>query len=222
MTQQEQNRLWLERWEQGDTGWHHEETNPHLLAFWPSLAIEPGARVAVPLCGKSRDMVWLADHGYRVVGIELSPLAVAAFFAEQGLRPECRSVGALESWRAGPYEILCGDIFQLEPRHLDGVSALYDRASLVALDGEQRAAYAALLARLLPAGTRMLVVAMEYHQGEMAGPPFSVAQSEVESLFAEAFTVTLLDSLDLLRDTERYAGLGLSRMVEQIYRLQRR
>jgi Thiopurine S-methyltransferase (TPMT). len=35
--------------------------------------------VLVPLCGKSLDMDWLLDAGYKVFGIELSNIAIQAF-----------------------------------------------------------------------------------------------------------------------------------------------
>ena len=41
----------------------------------------------MPLCGKSLDLLWLAAQGHRVLGVEISPLAVDAFFAEQDLTP---------------------------------------------------------------------------------------------------------------------------------------
>jgi thiopurine S-methyltransferase len=216
------NRYWLERWEAGSIGWHHQDFNPHLLGFWEALAAPAGCRVLVPLCGKSRDMVWLAERGHEVVGVELSPLAVEGFFDEQALAPARETLGGLESWRAGPYQILCGDIFAIGPTYLKGVAAVYDRASLVALDPKQRRAYAQLLKRLLPSGTRMLLVAMDYAQQEMAGPPYSVEEAEVKGLFSDGFSVEQLDSLDLLKDSGRYADRGLSRLHEQVYRLRRK
>jgi thiopurine S-methyltransferase len=216
------NSHWLQRWESGDTGWHHQEFNPHLLSCWGGLQAPPGCTVLVPLCGKSRDMVWLAEQGHSVIGIELSPLAVAAFFEENGLTPAREVQDDFDVWQAGPYRILCGDIFRLQPQHVAGVQALYDRASLVAFNPEQRRNYAALLRNLLGADCRMLLVAMDYPQAEMQGPPHAVNQAEVETLFGQTFSVELLDSLDLLAASDRYADRGLSRLWEQVYRLQRR
>ncbi len=215
------NDEWLQRWHDNNIGWHHEEYNPHLLGFWPQVEAPPGARVLVPLCGKSRDMVWLAEHGHSIVGVELSPLAVEAFFKEQGRVPAREQVGCFERWRAAPYELLCGDIFDLDRDVLGEVAAGYDRASLVALNPDQRRSYASLLARLLPPGARTLLVAMEYPQGEMPGPPYSVEQREVESLFSAGFSIRLLHSLDLLKETRRYADRGLEYMLEKVYLLQR-
>ncbi|HHQ40879.1 MAG TPA: thiopurine S-methyltransferase, partial [Chromatiales bacterium] len=79
--------FWLARWEAGQTGFHRGEVNPLLLAHWDALGVPEGGTVFVPLCGKSRDMAWLAGRGHPVVGVELSPIAVRGFFAEHGLEP---------------------------------------------------------------------------------------------------------------------------------------
>ncbi len=213
--------FWLRRWEENTIGWHHHEYNPHLLGFWHLLNVPPGSRVLVPLCGKSRDMVWLAEHEYRLLGVELSPIAVSSFFAELGLEPRVTEQERFTRWQAGRYEILCGDLFGLERGDLQAVDAVYDRASLVALDCNQRKEYARFLGWLLPPGCEVLLVAMDYPQQEMQGPPFSVTEAEVRELFGSAFHITLLDSLDLLQDTDRYQDRGLSRMAEQVYRLRK-
>ncbi|MDJ0807330.1 MAG: thiopurine S-methyltransferase [Gammaproteobacteria bacterium] len=214
------NNNWLERWERQDIGWHHAEYNPHLLNYWQMLEVPEGALVLVPLCGKSRDMVWLTEQDYRVRGIELSPLAVETFFKEQGLQPKRESLGHFERWSAGPYEIYCGDIFDLDQLDNSQVNAVYDRASLVALNPLQRMHYGQLLKHVLPAGCPILLVALDYSQHEMTGPPYSVDESEVRDLFRSVYRVNQLDSLDLHNQSERYKEQGLSRIFEQIYQLQ--
>lgn len=215
----EPNSHWLQRWQDQNIGWHHAEFNPHLLNHWSVLELAEGSLVFAPLCGKSRDMVWLAQRGYRVRGIELSPLAVETFFTENGLQPKREPMGNFERWSAGPYELFCGDIFDLEQLDNDAVDAVYDRASLVALNPLQRRHYAELLKRVLPVACPMLLVAMDYPQHEMTGPPFSVDQLEVRQLYGAAYQVELLHSLDLLQESQRYQEQGLSRLIEQIYHL---
>lgn len=62
---------WQERWFLGETGWHRKNTNPILLENYEKwLGQRPDARILVPLCGKSVDMVYLAKKGHPVVGIE--------------------------------------------------------------------------------------------------------------------------------------------------------
>jgi thiopurine S-methyltransferase len=195
------------------------EFNPHLLNHWHALHMPQGSRVLAPLCGKSRDMVWLAEQGYRIRGVELSPLAVESFFVEQALEPEVATVAGFERWRAGPYELYCGDIFDLPQLDNGDIDAVYDRASLIALNPLQRRHYADMLSELLPNKSRMLLVAMDYPQEEMTGPPYSVQEAEVRALFESRFKVTLLHTLDLLEDTERYGDKGVSRILEQVYLL---
>lgn len=76
----EPNPNWLQRWKDNNIGWHHVEFNQHLLNYWHALYLPQGSLVLAPLCGKSKDMVWLAEQGYRIRGVELSQLAVKAFF----------------------------------------------------------------------------------------------------------------------------------------------
>ncbi len=122
-------QFWNDRWQSGETGFHREEVHDLLAKYWPSLGLGLGSKVFVPLCGKSLDMVWLAEQGHRVVGAELSGVAVDAFFAERGLVPSVEMLGGFEVKRAGPYEIWQGDIFNLPARATDDVAAVYDRAA---------------------------------------------------------------------------------------------
>ncbi len=216
------NENWLQRWKDQNIGWHHVEFNPHLLNHWHALHMPQGSLVLAPLCGKSRDMVWLAEQGYRIRGVELSPMAVESFFEEQALKPQVTEDGAFQRWQAGPYELLCGDIFNLPQLDCSDVDAVYDRASLVALNPQQRSHYAGMLADLLPQKSRMLLVAMDYPQDEMTGPPYSVQETEVRQLFGSRFQVQLLHTLDLLKDTERYSDKGVTRMLEQVYLLRQK
>src|SRR5690606_40297026 len=73
---------------------HQATVTPQLERHWDALGLPAGGTVFVPLCGKSLDMAWLAGRGHRVLGVELSEVAVRDFFAGQGLvRSEERRVG---------------------------------------------------------------------------------------------------------------------------------
>lgn len=216
-----QSEFWLERWRNQQIGFHQDRINPHLETHWPALGVEAGARVFVPLCGKSRDMLWLAAQGYRVTGIELSPLAVEAFFAENDLSPMRRQQGAFEVCSAGEIEIFCGDFFALSAADIAGVAAVYDRASLVALPPDMRQRYAAHMAQLLPTGTQILLVTFDYAQDEMSGPPFAVSEDEVRGLYDGAFAIDKLADLDALAENARFRQAGLTRLRERVFGLRR-
>ncbi len=209
--------FWLERWQQNQIGFHNEAINPHLEQYWPVLHIETGSRVFVPLCGKSNDMLWLLAQNYRVIGVELSPLAVSAFFTENKVPATAGRKTNFEVWENDDLCIYCGDFFQLREDDLVGAGAVYDRASLVALPPEMRAAYAAHMKRVLKTGTKILLVAFDYPQQEMDGPPFSVQCQEVETLYRDWCRIDLLHTEDILSKEPRFRERGLSRLQEQVY-----
>jgi thiopurine S-methyltransferase len=215
-----EHKFWHERWEQNQIGFHQPEANGHLRAFWPRFEFQKNALTFVPLCGKSLDMLWLRSQDMRVLGVELSEIAVSAFFTENGLRPETSQKGPFKIFKADGVEILCGDFFQLTAEHLSAVSSVYDRASLVALPPDMRGRYAEKLTEALPADVTMALLTFEYEQSAMAGPPFSVSEEEVASLYAGKFKLEKLHETvvpDAEMDPFKKRGLALLR--EKVYKL---
>ena len=213
--------FWHERWQTGQIGFHQATVHPLLERWWPALGVAAGTRVYVPLCGKSLDMAWLAERGHRVVGSELSPIAIRDFFAGQGLEPARTTGGRFTRNAAGPYELLEGDALGLAPEILGAIDAAYDRAALVALPPEMRVAYAASMARLVPPGVAMLLIAFEYPQEMKGGPPFSVEEAEVRTAFGPAFAVEVLERVDVLAQNPKFAEFGIPALHEVAYRLTR-
>lgn len=168
--------FWHDRWATRQIGFHEGRPNLHLVRHWPAK----GGRVLVPLAGKSHDLEWLAAQGHEVTGVELSPVACEAFFAERGWTPEVRPEGRFTRWSHGAITLLQGDIFDLE-----GVwDAAWDRAAMVALPPAVRRRYAASM-RERVAGPTVLVTFV-YDQARRDGPPFSVPDAEVRALHPEA------------------------------------
>jgi len=211
--------FWLERWGRGEIGFHQDEVNPYLIQYWPHLHVDRDSMVFVPLCGKSRDMLWLLDQGHRVLGVELSAIAVQSFFKENGYSPQQDSKGKFDCCEANGIRILCGDFFDLGKDDLAEVGAVYDRASLIALPPEMREQYARHLASILPPATQILLVTVDYPQAEMQGPPFSVTSEEVTALYRDYAEVRLLAQLDVLARNPRFQERGLTRLQECIFLL---
>jgi thiopurine S-methyltransferase len=211
--------FWHERWQNKQIGFHQSEINLHLQQFWPALDGAGGGRVFVPLCGKSRDMLWLRAQGLDVVGIELSPSAVQAFFSENSLPVKISSNDRFSLFESDRIRIYCGDFFDLAATDLAGVNAVYDRASLIALPPEMRTAYADHMNELLGPGTKTLLIAFEYPQHEMAGPPFSVREKEVRELYGGHSAIEVLHLADILDQEPRFRDKGLTSLQEKIYAL---
>lgn len=211
--------FWLTRWERAEIGFHQNEVNPYLRDYWQALEEMPGGDVFVPLCGKSLDMLWLCQQGHTVLGVELSAIAVQHFFAENGLSPQHASREQFDCCEADNIRILCGDFFDLNKQDLAQVTAVYDRASLVALPPEMRERYARHLVSILSPGTQILLVTFDYPQAEMSGPPFAVSPDEVEALYRDYADIRLLAQLDVLPDNPRFQQRGLTRLQENIFLL---
>ena len=213
--------FWHQRWQAGQIGFHQPAPTPLLLRHWPSLQVAPGGTVFVPLAGKTHDMAWFAAQGHRVLGVELSQLAIDAFSAEHDLQPEVATTRYGVHHRAGGIELIRGDAFALDAELLSRCDAVFDRAALVALPAPLRARYVRELHARLPSGCRGLLVTLEYPQAERDGPPFSVEEAEVTALYSRDWQVERIDRRPIPPDHPG-ALPGLSRFETAVYALRRR
>src|SRR5262245_14007148 len=101
--------FWLSKWAEGGAAFTAGERGCLLAAHWPRIGVRPGCEVLVPMSGKSPDMAWLAAHGFGVVGVEISPIACAAFFAEYKFTADRAPAGRFVRWQGGGVTILEGD-----------------------------------------------------------------------------------------------------------------
>jgi thiopurine S-methyltransferase len=210
-------KYWIDKWKTGDTKFHRPEYQPALVKLFPA---DPPGTVFVPLCGKTRDMLWFLEKGWSVIGVEAVEMAARAFFDENNLAFTEEHRGAFKVFKATPapqsvmsgkagiqsanviqapasasVTIWCGDFFSLKKENLfavAAVAAVYDRASLIALSPDLRAKYAAHMAALLPPGIKYFLIVMEYPQEKVMPPPFSVEEPEIRRLFGESFSITQL------------------------------
>ncbi len=215
--------FWQRRWARNEIGFHLNEVNPYLRRHWSCLKLDPGARVLVPLCGKSLDMAWLAEQGFAVLGVELSERAAENFFAEHGLVPEVSVQGEFKVYRAGNVEIRCGDFFAMTFDDVADCRALYDRAALIALPADMRQRYVNHLVSILAPGCQGLLITLDYEQEQMPGPPFAVSDAEVREFLGARWKIELLEHMDVLNERNwKFLQRGLTRLEERCYRLDER
>lgn len=200
---------WIERWQVGRTGWHEEGGNKSLQRHW-SVS---GKRVLVPLCGKSRDLLWLQQQGNEVVGVELSDIAVRAFFEENALDYDIVE-GELNAYVAKerPITIYCGDYFAFSGGPFSGY---FDRGALVAIQPGLRVRYVQHTRSLLETSAASLVVAVEYDQSVANGPPFSIPASTMQDLWPEMKRVDAFDDMD--NCPPKFIDAGLNEILEVVY-----
>jgi len=123
----------------------------------------------------------------------LSALAINELFKELGLAPEISNVGELARYRANNIDILVGDIFAVSTETLGSISAIYDRAALVALPAGIREQYTSHLMSITDAAPQLLIT-YEYNQQLIGGPPFSVNEDEVKQHYGATYQLKSVES----------------------------
>lgn len=207
--------FWHNKWAANQIGFHLEDVNPLLTGFWSELAPQRSDKVLVPLCGKSEDLVWLANRHDHIQGVELSQIAVRSFFAEHFYTPTVTRLNAQhELYQFDELEIFTGDFFTAP---VESVDLVYDRAALVALPQAMRLDYAQRLLHLLKPGGRILLVSMDYVQTELSGPPFAVAEAEIRTLFRDCEVRRVYQDTRIDPHLNKRTQAGLSRFAEEVW-----
>jgi thiopurine S-methyltransferase len=210
------NANWLQCWHDRQTGFHQSAVNPLLARFWPVLGLAAASRIFVPLCGKSLDMLWLAQQGHEVIGVELSPVAVQAFFRENRLRPTRRSVGPFTLWQAGRVSVLCGDYFALTGSELGRIDAVYDRAALTAFPEDVRLLYVAHLKLILPTSGKVFILTTEMPDAGALPMKSLEADAEIVSLYETDFEI------ELVHVEQKFEADPHEMVAHKVYRLSSR
>ncbi|PCI07904.1 MAG: thiopurine S-methyltransferase [Gammaproteobacteria bacterium] len=219
--------FWIERWDNGRIGFHQDKLNPYLAYFYgekgPTLSLREKLKIFVPLCGKSKDMLWLSQNGYSVFAVECSKTAVVDFFEENALNykhVEKDQIALFQTTDQNSLiEIVQGDFFAIEKKDLAGVTDIFDRASLIALPENIRSRYVDKMTELQDSGIRTLLVTLTYDPTEMNGPPFSLLEKDVHDLYSEHFSIEKLCTKDVLSEETGLKNRGLTALTETVYKL---
>ena len=175
--------------------------------------------VLVPLCGKSLDIVWLAQY-FNVVGTELSDIACADFFKEHQLTPNVSTVPPHKLYHFENITLWQGDHFKLPLAKLPKFDWIYDRAALIALPMEMQLYYVKHLTTFLDAGASMLLVSLEFPQEQLEGPPFSIFNNDVSSLF-DGYHIEELDQHELPDKQFARRRFNVDYLIERLYLIKR-
>lgn len=207
-----EQQFWRNKWLESELGFNQPRPHPSLDKLFPKL--HHGARVLVPLCGKSIDMLWLEEQGYAVTGVELVEEAVMAFFKEQQIAYNKQQAGPLVAYQAVDRHILiyAGDFFAFNAEPFD---ALYDRAALVAFPPSMRADYTNHCIGLLKDGAHVHLVSFDYDTSVKDGPPFSIPETDVKLLWGNR--LNLISSFDMLSVDSPFKEGGFQHFNELVF-----
>ena len=146
----------------------------------------------MPGSGRSYDALALAEHGFEVVAVDLSPAACEA--AKEEL---AASASATARERI---DVRCGDFFELTGQY----DFIWDNTFLCALEPEVRERWAQQMKALLAPGGELTTCVFPIGERE-GGPPFAMSVPLVRALLEPAgFEATLVqDDLPLEQQHRR-------------------
>jgi len=234
--------FFITKWSKSNTAWHKTDVHPALLKYF-SLILEKfpekQIRVLVPLCGKTKDLTFLANHPAvaEVVGVEGVQKAYDEFIAENRhlnislSQDENSSYPHFTKFVGNKITLLKGDFFDLEKtfenESVPKFDLIWDRASIVAIRPELRNQYAQVISKLLQPKALMLFGTVDRREGTedamKAGPPFSVTYENLNTLYESLDIVESCKKLEehdeIKEDPEghaRYVEMGLTSFFEVV------
>lgn len=210
---------WLKRWDDNQIGWHKCYFNKRLVKFLPKLELQSNSTIFIPLCGKTLDILYILDKGYKVIAVELSELAVTDFFKENNIDFKVKKKNNFLVFKAKNLRIYCGDIFDLTKDELKNISAIYDRAAIIALSYELRQKYVEHLTGIITNQFKWLLLTMDYPQGQKDGPPYALNFAEIKTLFAKNFDLIQLESIEDLKNEPKFIASNVDFLKKETYLL---
>ncbi|WP_412469576.1 MULTISPECIES: hypothetical protein [unclassified Halobacteriovorax] len=206
---QDNAKFWQEGWDKGFTGFHQSEYNQAMIDYFGDLDLN-GKTVLIPLCGKSLDMIYLANKGAKVIGVEVVKDPVEQFFNENEI--EFKNNDQVYSSKDGKIEIHNKDFFKIED--LGKIDFLYDRASNVALPKCMREEkYYPTIKRLIQEETKILLITMDHDGSRDFGPPYAINKEETK----EHYPLIELTNEDSSKAMERFQEEGIKKVRRYIW-----
>jgi thiopurine S-methyltransferase len=177
-----EKEFWITKWNEGQIGFHQSEPNEYLVNFFKEINLK-GKTVFVPLCGKTFDMVWLKGQGAKVIGVELSDLAIKDFFSENKIPFATTEIENGTLYQSDEISIYCCDILNISSEIYTNIDYIFDRASLIALPEDIRKNYVSKMKDVMNNSSKYMLISLEYEGG--GGPPFSITKKNVHNYFSD-------------------------------------
>ena len=175
---------WHERWAEKRTGW--DLNGPHtltqqLIQLVSHLSPETlCGKWLIPGCGRAHDAGPLLQAGAaHVTGRDLVPIAIE----------EARSCYA----GIQNLSLECGDILDVLTSDEASIDAVFDRAMLCALGGNDRIRYVHSVTKLCRVGGIFASIAFAQTNSPDVGPPFQISESELRELFEPRWNIAHLE-----------------------------
>lgn len=175
---------WHQRWANRQTGW--DLNGPHPLT---SEIIRLVGKInpqtlhgkwLIPGCGRAHDALpLLAAGASHVSGRDLVPLAIDEARACYGQTPNL--------------SLQCRNMLEIDPSEDGSIDAVFDRAMLCALPGDERAGYVESVTRLCHSGGIFASIPFAQTASPETGPPFQISESQLRQLFEPCWEILHLE-----------------------------
>ncbi|XP_071848530.1 probable thiopurine S-methyltransferase isoform X2 [Apostichopus japonicus] len=197
---------WVNLWAKGLIGFHFKIVHPVIKEFHSWLLDgKTNQRIFLPLCGKSRDMPWLAEQGHQVVGLDCVEKAAKDFFEENRIQFTVSEIPGIDGGKLykssdGKINFYVCDFFKITSDIIGQFDAVWDMRGLFAIPGyEEKIKYVDQLKPLIKSGGRMLL--------DLAEPKLKIGETtpdwvkslyelDVEKMFAWCSSIELAKTYD--------------------------
>lgn len=168
---------WDERYVKNDTPWETDRPSSELQRVVAEAAIRPGRALELG-CGTGVNAVWLAQQGFDVTALDLSPRAI------DHARRRAEEAGVTARF-------LAADVLA-PPAELAGpFDFFFDRGCYHVVRRLDAAAYVKTLERVTRPGTLGLVLAGNAREPHEPGPPV-VSEEQIRAELGTLFTIVQL------------------------------
>jgi thiopurine S-methyltransferase len=172
--------FWKIAWDEGRTRFHQADVNPALSKYF-----DPNETTSclVPLCGKSLDLLHLAEKFDKVVGVEMVEMPIIQFFEENNIAFEKNG----NVYRSEKIDLFMADFINDQYPDIEKFDYIYDRASMVAIEEDYRPAYVKRIQNYMHESSVLHLVTFE-RDVLGGGPPFDITDEEVSKSY-EGFKI---------------------------------
>jgi SAM-dependent methyltransferase len=168
---------WQKHYDEDDLAWDLGEVANPFVRLWEDKVLTPGTLI-VPGCGQGHEVIYFAERGVQVTGVDYSPGAV-------------KLLGDSLSRKNLNAQVLHRNFFELEAAHDQAYDAMLEQTFFCAIDRDQRPAYVETVSRILKPGGCLF--GLFYETGEEGGPPFNTSEADIQNHFSEAFDIERLE-----------------------------
>jgi SAM-dependent methyltransferase len=160
---------WNEHYASGELPWDTGRPEPLLVDFVSSAGVAPGRTLEIG-AGTGTNAIWLAERGFDVLGVDMSPLAVERAYAKMDRRALPCRFATLDFLTASPPD---------GPFHF-----VFDRGCFHVFDQpEERSRFAARVAATLePSGLWLSLIGSTEGPRREVGPPRRSAREIIEAI----------------------------------------